>query len=233
MSHEPPPAQSYLPTPRVLITSLINSLTSPVTATATPHEIEPSDTTPQKSLPQPRRPLLITLHVLFPSLVLPALDLLDRNLVTRVVPEPCATPDSNNKLDPPAFHLVRSVASTISRRSHATSTSTASASTTYLVQLGAWNCTCANFAFEAFPAGEVTELAILDANDAGGSGDDASTREWQFGGLSSGGLEHGGVPCCKHLLACILSEQWGDVLGNYVTERIMSREEMAGTVADV
>jgi len=42
----------------------------------------------------------------------------------------------------------------------------------------------------------------------------------------------GGVPVCKHLLACLLGERWGDVLGSYVKEKEVSREEMAGYGAE-
>ncbi|KZL80322.1 ubiquitin carboxyl-terminal hydrolase family protein [Colletotrichum incanum] len=289
-----PSPSTRLPTPRAVITNLINSLTS------APLPLPSSTTTtaggagvaqnPLKSLPQFHRPLLVTLHVLFPSLVLPALDLLDRNLVIRVVPEsaspsgggregndpadpapalhhhspehahhaasaadgqgssphfPYQTPPHLKKVprpSPAAFHLVRSVASTMTRRSHAVATS-ASASTTYLVRLDAWNCTCANFAFDAFPAAagaadtataqEDFEDEIMDADAAEDSDWEGEVGGWQFGGLSLNGIESGGVPCCKHLLACLLSEQWGDALGKYVTERTVSREEMAGLVAEV
>ncbi|KAK1688544.1 hypothetical protein BDP55DRAFT_726437 [Colletotrichum godetiae] len=330
MSFSPASTQSdILPTPRILITNLINSLTSaplPPPANAGTNSNVASITAgdapnPLKTLPQSHRPLLVTLHVLFPSLVLPALDLLDRNLVTRVVPETSTTTtaasaghgqghgsregnptnpaparqhqpsntstttasDTNREAvadgqgsspprphlqpaaakQPPAaaaaavFHLVRSVASTMTRRHHAVATS-ASASTTYLVQLDAWNCSCANFAYEAFPAvdsggsgsggagaghggGAESDLVIMGIDEADDSDSDANDvinaacelSDWQFGGLSLDGVDDGGVPCCKHLLACLLSEQWGDTLGKYVTERRVSREEMAGLVADV
>ncbi|WYZ37537.1 hypothetical protein EsH8_II_001043 [Colletotrichum jinshuiense] len=281
MSLSSPPS-SHLPTPRALITSLINSLTS---ASLPPSAAPPSNygaggddnRNPLKSLPQAHRPLLVTLHVLFPSIVLPALDLLDRNLITRVVPEASSTvaggaqeqhpadpaPDQSNQANnssdhdaaageqgssppiprhhlPPAaaaFHLVRSVASTLSRRNHAGGTS-ASAATTYLVQLDAWNCTCASFAFEAFPAdaagyAEDAEFEIRNADAAEDSDQEGPAKEWQFGGLSQNGLDHGSVPCCKHLLGCLLSEQWGNALGKYVMERRVSREEMAGLIAGV
>ncbi|KAK1639442.1 hypothetical protein BDP81DRAFT_391548 [Colletotrichum phormii] len=322
MAHSPASTQSdTLPTPRILITNLINSLTSaplPPPANAGTNSNGASITAgdapnPLKTLPQSHRPLLVTLHVLFPSLVLPALDLLDRNLVTRVVPETSTTTtaasaghgqghgsregnptnpaparqhqpsnaasdtnreavaDGQGSSPPPrlhpepaaakqpqataAFHLVRSVASTMTRRHHAVATS-ASASTTYLVQLDAWNCSCASFAYEAFPAvgggagaehggggggGAESDLVIMavdEADDSNSDDDDGSNpacevSDWQFGGLSLDGVGDGGVPCCKHLLACLLSEQWGDTLGKYVTERRVSREEMAGLVADV
>ncbi|KAF4775902.1 hypothetical protein HER10_EVM0001776 [Colletotrichum scovillei] len=293
-----------LPTPRVVITNLINSLTSaplppPSANTAGTSNNNAADAAnPLKTLPKSHRPLLVTLHVLFPSLVLPALDLLDRNLVTRVVPETTTPPSAglghghghrerNNPTNPApaalqhqpstnpndtaseavadgqgsspppprlqpattqppaaaaaAFHLVRSVASTMTRRHHAVATS-ASASTTYLVHLDAWNCSCANFAYEAFPAvvsgggrDVDPDLVIMGADEAEDNvdGDNSEASDWQFGGLSLDGMDDGGVPCCKHLLACLLSEQWADTLGKYVTERRVSREEMAGLVADV
>ncbi|OHE96177.1 hypothetical protein CORC01_08554 [Colletotrichum orchidophilum] len=291
MSFSPTSTQPHhLPTPRVLITNLINSLTSaPLPPSANTASIPSGGDAqnPLRTLPQSHRPLLVTLHVLFPSLVLPALDLLDRDLVTRVVPETTTLsaglredptdpaparqhqhgkdtasdthePGSSSpprlqlsvkdlqhvdesQRDSAAFYLVRSVASTMTRRHHAVATS-ASASTTYLVQLDAWNCSCANFAYEAFPAvgsGSVghkagSDLVIMDADEAGDDSDPGcEVGDWQFGGLSLDGVDDGGVPCCKHLLACLLSQQWGDTLGKYVTDRRVSREEIAGLVADV
>ncbi|KAI8306720.1 hypothetical protein K4K61_004198 [Colletotrichum sp. SAR11_59] len=261
------------PTPRAVLTSLINTLTaSPLTPLSQP------GSNPFKSLPQSQRPILVTLHVLFPSLVLPALDLLDRNLVTRVVKvdalpyddeqvpdaaaaggDPAIDPadqhyhhppsspsnsddqDANdrdgatavpNRDEPAAFHLVRSVASTFRRnQSAAITTSTA---TTYLVQLDAWNCTCANFAFEAFPAGTAASESDLKVLGADAVEDEIEvSSDWQFGGLSLDGKDSGGVPCCKHLLACLLAEQWCDVLGSYALEKRLDREEIAGTIGDL
>jgi hypothetical protein len=51
--------------------------------------------------------------------------------------------------------------------------------------------------------------------------------EWEFGGSSFDGREGEGVPVCKHLVACLLGERW-DLLGGYVREREVSREEMGG-----
>ncbi|KAK1597660.1 uncharacterized protein LY79DRAFT_666492 [Colletotrichum navitas] len=273
LSQTPPPP-ACLPTPRVIITNLINSLTSASLPPSSPNTATTDGAqNPLWSLPQSHRSLLVTLHVLFPSLVLPALDLLDRNLVTRVVPESASHSAGGREGDDPAdpapahdagaadtqgsspplpsqnsphpekvlrsssaaFHLVRSVASTMTRRSYAVATP-ASASTTYLVRLDAWNCTCANFAFEAFPASAATAGEVLEDEIKGADVDDDSDEGgmggWQFGGLSLDGINSGDVPCCKHLLACLLSEQWGGVLGKYVTEKRVSREEMAGLVAE-
>ncbi|KAJ5004596.1 putative oxygen-dependent coproporphyrinogen-III oxidase [Colletotrichum sp. SAR 10_66] len=276
-----------LNTPGSRVESILMSL--PLTASwKYMHEPEPNSreqrlvdvpgSNPLKSLPQSQRPILVTLHVLFPSLVLPALDLLDRNLVTRVVKvdalpydidtdtddedqvpdaagggdpadqhHPPSSPsnsddqDANdrdgatavpNRDEPAAFHLVRSVASTFRRnQSAAMTTSTA---TTYLVQLDAWNCTCANFAFEAFPAGTAASESDLEVLGADAVEDEIEVSpDWQFGGLSLDGKDSGGVPCCKHLLACLLAEQWCDVLGSYALEKRLDREEIAGTIGDL
>lgn len=53
------------------------------------------------------------------------------------------------------------------------------------------------------------------------------------GGAGGGGGVGGPVPCCKHLLACVLAERWDGALGRYVAERRVGREEMAGIEADV
>nr|XP_036584186.1 ubiquitin carboxyl-terminal hydrolase family protein [Colletotrichum truncatum]KAF6793575.1 ubiquitin carboxyl-terminal hydrolase family protein [Colletotrichum truncatum] len=266
----PQPNNSTPATPRAVLTSLIDTLTS---APLPPSSTSPTNAdNPLQGLPQSHRPLLLTLHVIFPSIVLPALDLLDRNLVTRVLLDKTTVSDSDSLIpaidpadlhhrqsqqqpsgddkdagdrgvedmtagssrrEPAAFHLVRSVASTMSRHNKAAGAAMASATTTYLVQLDAWNCTCANFAFEAFPAtGQAHDLEVLSANSVEDS-HEVKPHEWQFGGSSLDGIDYGGVPCCKHLLASLLSEQWRDVLGSYVAERRVNREEMAGLVADV
>ncbi|RYP62803.1 hypothetical protein DL771_009579 [Monosporascus sp. 5C6A] len=68
-----------LPAPRTLLTSLINTLAS---APLSPPD--PALTNPLARLPASHRTLLATLHALYPSVLLPALDVLDRRLVTRV-----------------------------------------------------------------------------------------------------------------------------------------------------
>lgn len=241
---------SSLPTLREVVTSLINSISN--TKISPVHE-EPSRTfqgSVFSRLPPSVRPRLTTLHVLFPTLLLPALDLLDRRLVTKVIMEPrepqepvaqplSQTSEPNETAISPEgvpeerkahFYLVRSAAST-SRKTF----NIFANSTPYIVRLEAWSCSCANFAFEAYPAvtsdseQEIMEAGPLETpvhSDGGGA--------WEFGGISLDGREPrgGGVPCCKHLLACVLADRWYDVLGQYVTEKRASKEEVAGLVAD-
>lgn len=295
-----------LPSTRTVLTSIFNSLSQapPSIGETLPGHISATDipghakynatSNPLKALTATRRALLITLHVLFPSLLLQALDLLDRKLVTRAIQ---VTPSSQHQREvpriqqsPPAhiqlatdsnplspqqesktrqnhFYLVLSAQSTHHHaRSHSNNTASTSRysrdqSIRYIVRLEAWNCSCAAFAFSAFPgstsgtfipeledeeeeASPIARDVLLDYPEAlrsernvsrerpepGGDGD----QEWSFGGLSTDGLPGGaeGVPCCKHLLACLLAERCKGELGGYVKEVRVGREQMAGLGAD-
>ncbi|GAP88950.1 putative ubiquitin carboxyl-terminal hydrolase family protein [Rosellinia necatrix] len=305
-----------LPTPRELLTSLITSLTSiplPATSTSTftstststssnlptakPPNPQastiPAPSNPLRHIPAAHRPVLTTLHVLYPGTLLPALDLLDRRLVTRVVlqqqqqqqqrqgitssaaeiqddsvgggnsssrspnaPKQQANKNTNTTTatagtgkpptpPPPIYHLVHSAQQPPARRHQQAAPRRAA----YVVRLAAWNCTCAAFAFSAFPPSLSSTITTTTTTTGGGGPDrgyrifsgvdaDADTgpggsAEWEFGGISMDGRDgDGGVPCCKHLLACVLAERWGAVLGGYVRERLVSREESAGLVGD-
>lgn len=129
-----------------------------------------------------------------------------------------------------SIFLVRSIASTMTRRGRDTSSSTSSSSQRYVVHLGAWNCSCASFALDAFPAHPV--LAPGQHDDAAASDADAG---WSFGGVGLDGVgsSAGDVPCCKHLLACLLAEMWPVMLARFVEDRRVTKEEMAGIAADM
>ncbi|RMY39676.1 hypothetical protein D0864_16334 [Hortaea werneckii] len=66
-----------IPTPRQLTTKLVDSL---------PRSPDPGIGNPLHNVPESKQNLL-SLHVLFPNELLPALDLLDRGLVTRMYVE--------------------------------------------------------------------------------------------------------------------------------------------------
>lgn len=242
---------SSLPAPRDILTSLITSLSAPT------RQDLASGPNPLRDVPNEKTALLSALHVLFPSLLLPALDLLDRGLVTRVLRKSPAgsrggeqEPErkgnqtgvsgeettagskeagvvgaGDEDAQRSGFHMVRSLASTMKRREGGY----------YIVFLDTWNCTCPTFAFDAFPP--VTSTSGLMKDEKGGGGEEAGDPEqrWTFGGLSTDGLEDFGasVPCCKHLLACVLAERWADVLGSYVPVKRVGKGEIAGLVADV
>lgn len=144
-----------------------------------------------------------------------------------------------------AFYQVRSSQPPKSRFRDASSSTSNSSSNIYIVRLEAWNCSCAAFAFASFPASSVypskspwnldvrlDEDVYLDGFGEDGDEEGGEEGKWEFGGMSwdgkgAGGGGGGGVPCCKHLLACVLGERWG-ILRGYVKERFVSREEMAG-----
>lgn len=102
----------------------------------------------------------------------------------------------------------------------------------YTVHLEAWNCSCAAFAFSAFPAApwNLSQEDVYDEDLDMDMSEEEEEGKWEFGGLSLDG--GGGVPVCKHLLACVLGERWKGVLGGYVREKVVSREEMAGYGAE-
>ncbi|KAG6360567.1 hypothetical protein INS49_011629 [Diaporthe citri] len=278
-------SSSALPTPRQLLTSILNQISkipaptapgpgdapaqksSTVTRTDSfPERAREPPTNPLRLIEASHRPLFTTLHVLFPSLLLPALDLLDRGLVARLLsPGEAATSMSaeggslahqdggshgTQQEDgggsqvrdstaaaaalptSPLVYLVRS-AQKPTRRPYGgggdapgttaapTTTSSSSSQRTYVVHTTAWNCTCAAFAFSAFPplAGAptllgqghngpedpVSAITIMDDGDDAEESEEGEERgPWQFGGVSFDGCTgEGGVPpCCKHLLAC-------------------------------
>jgi hypothetical protein len=241
---------SSLPDPRTLLTTLFSTL-------PTQSEETPSSTTAPtfENLPPNAKPLLLTLHVLYPNELLPALDLLDRNLLTRfVVPEPDTRPPTNEEeqqvnpspsLSPSAsletpkrrqrtpLYYVRS--SQQARQYHTHSRHAQSHSDQpiqhYEVRPLAWNCSCPAFAFSAFPASSI--------GSASGNEEDIEVHtrrnilieeegeECEFGGLSRGDS----IPLCKHLLACVLVERWDVFSGYGVEEKEVSVEELAGWAA--
>jgi hypothetical protein len=172
------------------------------------------------------RNLLLTLHVLFPSQFLPALDILDRRLITRLVQHSTADDEiftpatSKTSL---AFHLVQSAAS---QQTAGTSRfHDVIAPQYYEVRLLAWNCSCPAFAFAAFPPG------VEDAVDARDNGD----LNWLETDNDELGLllrkrARDSLPVCKHLLACVLVERV-EALSGFAEEKIVSREEIAGWAA--
>ncbi|MCJ1467806.1 hypothetical protein MMC07_006431 [Pseudocyphellaria aurata] len=177
------------------------------------------------------KPILLTLHCLFPSDLLPALDLLDRRLVTQFELENIASPDPCGSEEAPtrqgkaegraAVYYVRS-----SQRSRYSRATAEASGTSYEVRLQAWNCTCPAFAFAAF--GPQDEDAQVDSgNDDEDDGRKDVRMEDTFGGLA---LREREVPVCKHLLACLLVEMGGS-LGEFANQRVVGREEMAGWAA--
>ncbi|PWW74833.1 hypothetical protein C7212DRAFT_36957, partial [Tuber magnatum] len=134
---------------------------------------------------------------LLPSAFLPALDLLDKSLVTRYITE------SGNSV-----HYVKSTQS-LSRGKFST------AGPVYEVRTKAWSCSCSGFAFAAFGEGDEQEV---EGVEEGAGGED----EWRWGGEIRGGSP----PVCKHLVACVLAERCSEMLGGHVIEKRVGLEEL-------
>lgn len=233
-----------LPQSRAFITSLIQSLNTSATTTTPPSN-------PLKHASPAERSVLLTLHVIFPNELLSALDLLDRDLVTRLLPlsttnetppiperakqqaedtnaeqeSPALLDDSNNnlKVDNYYTNAVYYVRSAQQTTSNSRFRDPVASSTHYEVRTSSWSCSCPAFAFSAFPAN-----ASADENEAN---DEITTvegeeQQWMIGGLSLGK----DVPICKHLLACVLAER-GGLFEGYVKTRRVSVEELAGWAA--
>jgi hypothetical protein len=165
-------------------------------------------------------------------MLLQSLDLLDRGLVTRIIQASTSPQAHVRLLDGKSeekgrkneLFMVRSSQQPSRFKDHGVAKGQI-----YTVRLQAWNCSCAAFAFSSFPAS-----AFQARVGEGFEGDGKEERDWEFGGFSFDGKgeEGGNVPVCKHLLACVLAERWGDVLGGYVKERVVGREEMGGLGAE-
>ncbi|KAF2767534.1 hypothetical protein EJ03DRAFT_147254 [Teratosphaeria nubilosa] len=209
------------PTPRHLITSLISSIPTP-----TQPQTQAANQLPTTA---ETKDLFLTLHILFQHELLPALDLLDRGLVTRLriqTNHNLPTTAEATRLGRPYY--VRSAQQQATPRGGNSGSRYWNAdhqhTTYYEVRLEAWSCSCPAFAFSAFPSTFTDTTAEQEVVDDVGSS--VHPHGWQIGGLSLGSE----VPICKHLLACVLVEH-GNAFSHMVEERMVSAEELAGWAA--
>lgn len=206
------------------------------------------------------KPLLLTLHVLFPNELLPALDLLDRRLVSKFVLKPQhqhqqhpsseeeeeeEEADGGGEADVEGrgareVYYVRSSSSSQQQQQQQEDPSSRFRSA----------AAGRGRTFDAFAKGYEVRLqgwnctcpafafAWLggmgnDDGDSGGGSEGEITWDGTGGrGHSFGGLMRGEgeAPVCKHLLACLLAESWRGFAG-FVEERVVGREEMSGRAA--
>jgi hypothetical protein len=169
--------------------------------------------------------VFLTLYAQFEKELLPALDLLDRGLITRLqVRNPSHNDGSQNKPTPKSIYLVRSAQQHHSRHGIVDHTNH------YEVRLEAWSCSCPAFTFSAFPAA-VTN-GSNDATPATRMRSTLTSPEGKdqppciFGGVTRGE----DTPACKHLLACVLVQNCAMFAG-FVEQQEVSVEELAGWAA--
>ena len=186
-----------LATPQAFLSSILASLSASST-----ENVLHFDTLPKSS-----KSHLLTLHALLPGTLLPALDLLDRNTVTRF--QTCTST--------PVYYARSAPSSSATRSSRHTRPADGPS---FEVRTLAWNCECPAFAFAAYDG-------LVDAEvDMIGLGLRRDGRQ-PFGGLCMDKE----VPICKHLLACVLAENWPKILDRHVNKVKVNREETAGLAA--
>lgn len=182
---------------RQTISSLVSAISTAPVGTQSANPLR--DASPEV------RNLFLTLYALFEQELLPALDLLDRGLISRL-----KVPNANLRL-----LLVRSAQQPNSRNPAYEHVNY------YEVRLDAWSCSCPAFTFAAFQATKqrTDELSVGKHSAANGN-------DCLLGGLSCGT----DLPVCKHLLACVLVERC-EMFAHFVDEREVSAEEIAGWAA--
>lgn len=245
-------SSSTLPAFRDFVTQLLKSFPS--------LSQDNAETNPLIDAPESVKKQLFTLQVLFPNELLPALDLLDRKLVTCFwvgIEELNATGCNNGTIaidvqkqdnHEPVLQEVSPVPRNTSKptdadtvhyvrsaqqRSSRFSTSYDS-TTSYEVRLRAWNCTCPAFAFAAFPSMH-PEPAVPTYTPplTTRTKEGAEAEKMDALGWVFGGVSigEGMPPVCKHLLACVLAERCSGVFGDCMEERRVSVETAAGWAA--
>lgn len=168
------------------------------------------------------KPLLLSLHCLFPNELLLALDILDRGLARRFIRADtlASSPNLGNTTPPIGFQYGQSISESGTCANEdiflVLSASTGSSSSpsgwpkeqekSYEVRLQAWNCTCPTFSLVAF----------RDSSEDGGSSTDSMGSHGPstgFGGILTTESARISPPVCKHLLACILMTSCPGVFG--------------------
>ncbi|KAF2716818.1 hypothetical protein K431DRAFT_170612 [Polychaeton citri CBS 116435] len=198
----------------------------------------------------------LTLHALFPQELLPALDVLDRNLVLRLVPKPAIEPEraieasaegaigqpnaslnvsetstmSGETLDKDSLRIfyVRSAQQRTHNRSSASKHKAAvlEMDRHYEVRLDAWTCSCPAFSFSAFPPHIEDTTVRTQHDDEQLSAHARNVHPFAFGGLAV--TQH--TPMCKHLLACLLASQV-EAFKHFIDDKDVSLEEFTAWTA--
>jgi len=237
-------AMSSSPTSRAFVTNIVSTISSIPTTSDSPN--------PLKNVDGKAKELFLTLHVLFPNELLPALDLLDRGLISRFSVAGTDAGDKNgihnDALTAENVFDATQTESTVPRNhvyyvrsaqhrpqpsnSRYSARSYDPTATNYEVRLTAWNCSCPAFAFSAFPSSldDASSTAYDKHHDLSSAAKLQSKRGEGAGG-GVGGLDLSDrFPICKHLLACVLSERCAMFHG-CVEQKTVSVEELAGWAA--
>ncbi|KAJ6096751.1 hypothetical protein N7486_007497 [Penicillium sp. IBT 16267x] len=225
----------------------VNELDTPTTQSG-PQEREQHNPLSGLSASQLTRvkPLMLTLHCLFPNDLLPALDILDRRLVQRLVREDRAittVPEHQNTGQAETAHVydynsqlediffVISASAAPPQGAPSSTFPTQEQLKGYEVRLHAWACTCPTFTLSAFR--DIHSRMDVSAELPSGSVlRDLGHGCYPFGGTLSCVTDRGSPPVCKHILACILFARCPGLFGGSGDgRRPVSVEELAGWCA--
>jgi hypothetical protein len=232
-----------LPHPHAFITSLISQLAA--INSSSPDLIPTLSSLSRQDL-KSAKSISTTLHFLFPHEFLPALDLLDRKLVTQLRLMPPAVKDQGTVGSHPPQHTGPATGTEQTtwevfyvRSASATASSSKSksryrrvynpAGTYYEVRLDAWNCTCPAFAYSALGGAldlNQDQTRPEDEDDQTSSEMEGASKEWRFGGTLT--REGTGAPICKHILAATLGKGLPGLFGNGVEKKEVTAAEAAG-----
>lgn len=167
---------------------------------------------------------LLTLHFLFPHQLLPALDILDRQLVNAFR---CAGNESDSQLVVYYVQSASAITESSVRRLANSRFRNAWIPTKvhYEVRLDSWNCSCAAFAQSQLK----TLRRYLDkgSSDIGRPSTDEQDEEHQvlFGGVLT--KEHMFIPICKHILAAVICASAPALFGDGCRYTTVSKEHLA------
>ncbi|KAJ5775940.1 uncharacterized protein N7511_000951 [Penicillium nucicola] len=187
------------------------------------------------------KPLMLTLHCLFPNDMLPALDILDRKLVRRVMradrPTPAnqggrTSPHGGPKAAEANEDLFIVISASVPPRLDASPlSSTHDQEKGYEVRLRAWNCSCPTFTISAYrDTHQILTPAAEDKPDPERL--PKGSVDYPFGGTMARGTARLSPPVCKHILACILSVRCPGLFGvDQDGGCVISKEELAGWCA--
>jgi hypothetical protein len=184
------------------------------------------------------KPLMLTFHCLFPNDFLPALDILDRKLVRRIIYTDRSDATSSKTgegipLESEDIFLVISASAPPSLPGASSTTpSTRGQEKGYEVRLRAWNCSCPTFTLSAYRnAHQLPELVGANHPHVGVI-EYGNSIAYPFGGTLARGTARSSPPACKHILACVLHVRCPELFRADGDGRLLvSMEELAGWCA--
>ena len=190
--------------------------------------------------------VLLLLHFLFPHELLPALDLLDRKLVVRLVCSPSDDAESSefsrqgkkssdtvsSNLQQPFY--VQSASAVTQKPSKSSKYRRAHSrfEVHYEVRLDSWNCTCPAFVYSTLvhmPSYDAHSTPSSDSSQAATSCP-TEIQDWEMGGsLTSGSCS--GIPMCKHILATSIGNAAPSLIPDCVRTSTVDQSTVAGWAA--